>query len=95
MRAPPSRAPDQDADFDEDVPMIERRYELDVLAQQHPIAEDITAHVTDADTAEVGGLGSRSISRKCRRTRLPGASSSDAHGLVVVAARAAGGKRVA
>jgi hypothetical protein len=35
------------------VPMVESRHELDVVAEQHSIAEDIAAHVTDADTGEV------------------------------------------
>ena len=63
--------------------------------QQHPVAEHVAAHVADADDREVLVWMSTPSSRKCRLTRLPGPARGDAHRLVVVARRAAGGERVA
>ena len=34
---------------EEDVPVVEGRDEVDLLAQEHPVAEDVPAHVPDAD----------------------------------------------
>ena len=56
---------------DEDIAVVEGRDEPDVLEEEHPVAEDVAAHVPDADDGEVLGLGVRPISRKCRLTDSP------------------------
>src|SRR4249920_4045476 len=75
--------------------MVECRHELDVVAEQHSIAEDVTAHVTDSDAGEVSPLGIDPHFAEVPAYGLPSASSRNAHGLVVITGRAAGGERVA
>jgi hypothetical protein len=41
---------------EEDVAVVEGRDEADVLRQQHAVAEDVPAHVADADDRDVGRL---------------------------------------
>ncbi len=66
-----------------------------MLAQQHAVAEDVAAHVADADHGEVLGLGVDVHLPEVSLDGLPRALGGDAHGLVVVADRAAGRERVA
>ena len=75
---------------DEDVPVVEGRDEADVLGQEHAVAEDVAAHVPDADDRELLGLGVDAELAEVALDRLPGAAGGDAHALVVVAGRAAG-----
>ena len=77
------------------MPVIEGGDQPDVLAQQHPVAEHVAAHVADADDGEVLGLGVDAHLPEVPLDRLPRALGGDAHGLVVVADRSAGGERVA
>ena len=75
--------------------MVEGGDQPDVLGQQHAVAEHVTAHVADADDGEVLGLGVDPDLAEVPLDRLPRALGGDAHGLVVVAHRSAGGERVA
>ena len=68
--------------------------EPDVLREQHAVAEDVTAHVADADDREVLGLGVEVDLAEVPLDRLPRAPGGDAHRLVVVAGRATRGERV-
>ena len=63
--------------------------------QQHAVAEHVAGHVADADDGEVLGLGVDAQLAEVALDRLPGAAGGDAHRLVVVADRAAGGEGVA
>ncbi len=80
---------------DEDVPVVERGDQPDVLGQQHAVAEHVAGHVADADDGELLRLGVHAQLAEVPLHRLPGAAGGDAHALVVVADRAAGGERVA
>ena len=75
--------------------MVERGHQPNVLGQQHPVAEHVTAHVADADDGEVLGLGVDAHLAEVPLDALPRALGGDAHLLVVVADRTAGGERVA
>ena len=75
--------------------MVEGGDQPDVLGQQHAVAEHVAGHVADADHGEVLGLGVDAQLAEVALDRLPGAAGGDAHGLVVVAGRAAGGEGVA
>jgi len=46
-------------------------HEPDVLAQQHPVAEHVAAHVADADDGELVGLGVDPELLKVTFYRLP------------------------
>ena len=80
---------------EEDVPVVEGRDQPDVLGEQHAVAEDVAGHVADADDGEVLGLGVHAELAEVPLDRLPRALGGDAHRLVVVADRAAGGEGVA
>ena len=80
---------------EEHVQMVERGHQPDVLGQQHSVAEHVTAHVADADDGEVLGLGVHAHFAEVPLDALPCALGGDAHRLVVVAHRTAGGERVA
>ena len=80
---------------DEDVAVIEGGEQPNVLGQQHSVAEHVAAHVTDADDGEVLGLGVHTHLAEVPLHRLPRALGGDAHRLVVVTDRSAGGERVA
>ncbi len=67
---------------------------LDVLAQQHAVAEHVAGHVADADAGEVLLLAVAAERAEVALDRFPRAARGDAHALVVVAHRAAGGERV-
>ena len=75
--------------------MVERGDQPNVLGQQHAVAEHVAAHVADADDGEVLGLGVDAHLAEVSLHRLPRALGGDAHRLVVVAHRTAGGERVA
>ena len=75
--------------------MVERGDQPNVLGQQHSVAEHVTAHVADADDGEVLGLGVDAHLAEVPLDAFPRALGGDAHRLVVVADRTAGGERVA
>ena len=75
--------------------VIEGRHELDVARQQHAVAEHVARHVADARDGEVGGLRVDAHLAEVALHRFPRAARGDAHRLVVVADRAAGGERIA
>ena len=75
--------------------VIERGEQADVPRQQHAVAEHVAGHVADADAGEVLGLAIAAQRAEMALDRLPRALGRDAHGLVVVADRAARGERVA
>ena len=62
--------------------------------QQHAVAEHVARHVADADAGEVLGLDVGAELAEMALHRFPGAAGGDAHLLVVVAGRAAGGEGV-
>ena len=80
---------------EEDVPVVERRDQPDVLGEQHPVAEHVAGHVADADHGEVVLLGIHAQLAEVVLHRLPRSARSDAHCLVVVSLRPAGCERVA
>jgi hypothetical protein len=80
---------------DEDVAMVERSDEADVLGQQHAVAEHVAGHVADADAGEVLRLRIAAERAEMALDRFPRALRGDAHFLVVVADRAARRERVA
>ena len=55
-----------------------------MLTEQHSVAEDIAAHIADADHGEILSLGIEIELAEVPLDRLPGSPSSDAHRLVVV-----------
>lgn len=75
--------------------MVEGGDQADVLAEQHAVAEHVTGHVTDADDREVLALRVDAQLPEVPLDGLPGTARGDAHLLVVVAGRAAGGEGVA
>ena len=79
---------------DEDVQVVEGGDQPGVLGQQHAVAEDVARHVADADRGEVLALDVLAHLAEVALDRLPGAARGDAHRLVVVAGRAAGGEGV-
>ena len=80
---------------DEDVAVVEGRDQARVLGAEHAVAEDVAGHVADADRGEVLGLAVDAALAEVALDRDPRAAGGDAHGLVVVAHRAAGGEGVA
>ena len=79
---------------EEHMAVVEGHDQPDVLAEEHAVAEDVAAHVADARDGEVLGLGVDAELAEVPLDRLPRPAGRDAHGLVVVADRAAGGERV-
>ena len=75
--------------------MVERGDELDVAREQHAVAENVTRHVADAGDGEVGRLCVDAHFAEMPLDRFPGAPCGDAHRLVIVAGRAAGGEGIA
>ncbi len=80
---------------EEDVPVVEGGHQADVLGEQHAVAEHVAGHVADADDGEVLALRVVAQLPEVPLDGLPGAAGGDAHALVVVARRAAGGEGVA
>ena len=74
--------------------MVERGHQPNVFGQQHSVAEHVTAHVPDTDDGEVLGLGVHAHFAEVPFDAFPRALGGDAHLLVVVAHRPAGGERV-
>ncbi|KPC76717.1 hypothetical protein ADL26_05155, partial [Thermoactinomyces vulgaris] len=74
---------------DEDVHVVEGGDEADVLGEEHAVAEDVAAHVADADGGEVLRLGVEAFGAEVAFHGFPCASCGDAHLLVVVADGAA------
>ena len=68
---------------------------MGLRAEQHAVAEDVTRHVADADHGEGLGLDIAIEFAEVALDRFPGAAGGDAHLLVVVTHRTAGGKGVA
>ena len=81
--------------IDEDVAVIERGHEPDRSAQKHPVAEDVTAHVSDSHD----GDGARSYVllelAEVALYALPHATCRDRFLLVVVSMRSARSESVA
>ena len=74
---------------DEDVAMVERADQPDLLGQQHAVAEHVARHVADADRRERLRLAVLAELEEVALDRFPGAARGDPHALVVVARRAA------
>ena len=81
--------------IDENMAMIERRDELDVFREQHAVAEHVARHVADARNGEVGRLRVDAHLAEVALHRFPRAARGDAHLLVVVSRRPAGGEGIA
>ena len=79
----------------EDVAVVKRGDQSDVLGQQHAVAEHVTRHVADAGGGEVLLLGVHAEGAEVALDRLPRAARGDAHALVVIADRSTGGERIA
>ena len=75
--------------------MVERRDQLHGAGAQHAVAEHVAGHVAHAGGGEFLGLRVDAELGEVALDGLPGAAGGDAHGLVVVADRAAGGEGVA
>ena len=80
---------------DEDVAVVVGGDEADLVAQQHPVAEDVAGHVADADGGELVDGRVQVELAEVALERLPRAARGDPQRLVVVALRAARGERVA
>ncbi len=79
---------------EEDVAVVERAHQADVLGQQHAVAEHVAGHVADADHGEVLLLAIAAQRAEVALDRLPRTTRGDAHALVVVTHRAARGEGV-
>ena len=75
--------------------MIESRFQSDDFRQQHAIAEHVARHIAYADHAEGLGLCVLAHFAEMAFDGFPGAARGDAHFLVVIADRSAGGEGVA
>ncbi len=80
---------------EEDVPVVEGGHQPQMAGEQHPVAEDVAGHVTDADDGQGLAVGVDAELGEVPTHRLPHAAGGDAQRLVVVSAAAAGGERVA
>ncbi len=81
--------------IEEDVAMVEGGDQLDRLRQQHAVAEHVARHVAAARHGDRLGLDVGAHLQEVAADRDPGALGGDAHRLVVIAVRAAGGEGVA
>ncbi|EXI92916.1 MAG: hypothetical protein AW12_00215 [Candidatus Accumulibacter sp. BA-94] len=81
--------------IDENVAVIEGGEEPYFARQQHAVAKDIAGHVADADDGEGLRLDVDTELAKVPLDGFPGAACGDAHLLVVVANRSAGGEGIA
>ena len=75
--------------------MVERGDQPHVRREQQAVAEDVARHVADPDDGDRLRLRVDAHLAEVALHRLPRAAGGDAHPLVVVADRAAGGERVA
>ena len=57
------------------MPVVERGDELDVLRQQHAVAEHVARHVADADDGEVVAVGIDAEVPEVAAHRLPRAAA--------------------
>ena len=80
---------------DEDVLVVERSDHLQLVRQQQAVAEHVAGHVADADHADLVLLHIDAALAEVALHADPAALGGDAHALVVVAGRAAGGEGVA
>ncbi|MNI31689.1 hypothetical protein D3C73_855770 [compost metagenome] len=80
--------------IDEDVAVIERSDQADFWREQHAVAEDVAGHVTDADDVERRRLDVDIHFTEVALDGFPCAAGGDAHLLVVVTCRSAGGECV-
>ena len=74
--------------------MIEGGTEPDLAGAKEAVAEDVAAHVADADHRERRRVGVDADLAEVRPHALPGAACRDAEALVVVAVRTPGGERI-
>ena len=65
--------------------MVEGSDEANVFAEQHAVAEHISAHIADAHDREILILGVEVELTEVTLDRFPGTARGDAHRLVVVA----------
>ena len=79
---------------DEDVAVVERRHEAGPARQEHPVPEDVPAHVADARHREGILLDVPAHLAEVPLHRLPRTAGGDPHGLVVVPVGAARGEGV-
>ena len=80
--------------IDEDVAVIIGGHKPDLLRQQHAVAEHVARHVTDTGDCEGFALDVDIHLAEVALDRFPGTPRGDAHLLVVIAGRPAGGKGV-
>ncbi len=80
--------------IDEDVAVVEGREQPDLRRKQHAVAEDVAGHVADTGHRKRRCLDVDIHFAEMALDGLPGAAGGDAHLLVVVASRAAGGEGV-
>jgi len=74
--------------------MVEGGPQLDVLGQQHAVAEHVPAHVADADDGEGFSLGIDAQLSEMPFNRLPRTLGGDPHLFVVITDRSARGIRI-
>ena len=74
--------------------VVEGRQQPGVLGQQQAVAEHVARHVADADAGEILRLDVGAELAEMPLDALPGAARRDAHLLVVVAGRPAGGEGI-
>src|SRR5699024_4420051 len=70
--------------IDENMNVVERRQQTDLLGTQHAVAEHVTGHVTNADHSERLRLRIVPQFAEVALDRLPGATGGNAHALVVI-----------
>ena len=80
---------------EEDVAVVERRDQLDLVGQEHAVAEHVARHVAAADDGDRLGLHVHPALGEVALDGDPGALRRDPHRLVVVALRSARGEGVA
>ena len=80
--------------IDENVAVVEGRHQLGGGLAQHAVAEDVARHVADADRGERRLVDIDIHLAEMTLDRFPGAAGGDAHDLVVVTGRAAGGEGI-
>ncbi len=66
-----------------------------MLRQQHTITEHVTGHITNSNTGEISGLAIDTNFAEVPFYCFPAATGRDAHFLMVIAVRTAGGKGIA
>ena len=81
--------------IEEEVPMVERGDEPQVVGQQHAVAEHVARHVADAHRGDRVVVDIEAEDATVPAHALPGAARRDPHLLVVVAVAATRGERIA